>query len=165
MLLVSGIFSGGDTQLHGNLLGLAAACIYAAIVLLNKKIQGLSLLERTAAQLAVSSVVLLPYVLLAEPVFELTVDGSVLLPLLLIGVLHTGVAYALYFGAMGALRAQTVALCSYIDPAVAILCSAAFLGEKIGVWGFLGAVLVLGSAAVGELALPTSKEQKEKKSC
>lgn len=157
VLLVSGIFEGGNARLKGNLLGLAAACVYAGIVLLNKQIKGLSAFDRTVAQLVVSALVLLPYVLFAEPIFDTVPGSTTLVCLLVIGVLHTGVAYALYFGAMGSLRAQTVALCSYIDPAVAILCSAAFLGEEIGVWGFVGAAMVLGAALVGEL-VPAPKK-------
>ena len=158
LVLVSGIFEGASTRLKGNLFGLAAACVYASIVLLNKQIKGVSVLDRTVAQLAVSAVVLLPYVLLTEPVFDTVPTLNTIWCLLLIGVLHTGVAYALYFGAMGFLRAQTVALCSYIDPAVAILCSALFLREQIGLTGYLGAGLVLGAAAVGELGLPWKKK-------
>ena len=40
---------------------------------------------------------------------------------LILGIVHTGIAYALYFGSMGGLRAQTIALFSYIDPVVALI--------------------------------------------
>ena len=42
---------------------------------------------------------------------------------------HTGFAYALYFGSMKALRAQTIAIFSYIDPVIAILISVTILHE------------------------------------
>ena len=71
--------------------------------------------------------------------------------LCIVGIVHTGIAYTLYFGVMDKLKAQTVALFSYVDPVVAILLSAVILHENIGVWGYIGAVLVLGATLVSEL--------------
>ena len=71
--------------------------------------------------------------------------------LLLVGVVHTGVSYALYFGAMDGLRTQTVALFSYVDPVAALILSALFLGERLTPLGLVGAALILGAAAFCEL--------------
>ena len=71
--------------------------------------------------------------------------------LLLVGILHTGITYYLYFGSMGHLKAQTVAITSYLDPVVAILLSIFVLGEGMNVIGIVGAVLILGSALFSEL--------------
>ena len=75
---------------------------------------------------------------------------TLVLLLLVVGVVHTGVAYVLYFGSMDGLKTQTVALFGYIDPVVALVLSAALLGERMSVWGVLGAVLILGSAILCE---------------
>lgn len=72
-------------------------------------------------------------------------------------MIHTGWAYSLYFGSMGALPAQTVALCSYLDPVTAVLLSALVLREPLGLAGAIGAALVLGAALVSEL--PERKDQ------
>ena len=72
------------------------------------------------------------------------------LVVLIVGIVHTGVAYAMYFGSMKRLRAQTIALLSYIDPVFALLLSAAVLHEPITPLGLLGAALIIGSALVGE---------------
>ena len=71
--------------------------------------------------------------------------------LLFVGLVHTGIAYALYFSSMKDLKAQTIAIFSYIDPIVAILLSALFLKEKMGFFGILGAILVLGSTFISEM--------------
>ena len=71
--------------------------------------------------------------------------------LFFVGIVHTGIAYTLYFGSMSGLKAQTIALFSYIDPVVAIILSAVILQENIGLWGVIGAVMVLGSTMVSEL--------------
>ena len=64
---------------------------------------------------------------------------------------HTGFAYLLYFSAMAELPSQTIALLGYIDPVSALIFSAALLGERLSPVQLLGAALVLGGAAFGEL--------------
>ena len=158
MVLVSGILtqgSGGDGR--GVLLGLGAAALYASVVLVNQRLRDMDALEKTVVQLGAAALILLPYVLATESVAALSWDGRSLLLLLVLGAVHTGWAYALYFGSMGVLPAQTVALCSYLDPVTAVLLSALALREPLGLAGALGAVLVLGAALVSEL--PERKRQ------
>ena len=74
-----------------------------------------------------------------------------MLCLVLVGIVHTGVAYALYFGAVSDMKAQTAALFSYLDPVVAILLSVLLLGEPMTLAVGIGAVLVLGAALLCEM--------------
>lgn len=151
MVPVSGILdSGFDGDFRGILFGLGAAALYASVMVLNKKIAGVPVFDKTIVQLLSAAAVLLPYTLLTEDLGAVSVDGLSLGMLVLVGILHTGVAYGLYFGGMGALPGQTVALLSYLDPVVAILLSAVILAENIGIWGYLGAILILGAALVSE---------------
>ena len=155
IILVSGVTNTGfslETDAKGILLGLAAALFYACVVALNKKIQGIAPLSRTVLQLAISSVVLLPYTLVAEDLSAVVTMAPIGLILLIIaGVVHTGIAYWLYFDAIGTLNTQTSALLSYIDPILAIVLSALFLQEHMGVEAIIGAVLILGATAVSEI--------------
>ncbi len=156
MVFVSGVTSGSlpaAGELWGILFGLAAACLYAAVVLINKGICDLAALDRTVVQLGVSAAVLLPYILATENLIALLPSLSAVSFALLafVAVVHTGVAYALYFSSIQGISAQTAALFSYIDPVVAILLSALLLGESLTVSGAIGAALVLGSALVSEL--------------
>lgn len=141
--------------------GLAAAVLYAVVVLLNKKIQGVGTYERTILQLAAAAVVLIPYLALTEDLSALTLTPFSLGMVLFVGVVHTGIAYALYFGSMDGLRAQTIALFSYVDPVTAILLSALILHERMTFFGVLGAVLVLGSTVVSEVWLSGETHQTE----
>ena len=68
------------------------------------------------------------------------------------GIVHTGIAYVMYFGSMKALKSQSIAVLSYIDPVFALLLSALVLQEKLTVFGIAGAVLIIGSALVSELS-------------
>lgn len=154
MLLVSGVVETGlpaAGELKGILFGLGAAVLYSCVILGNKKLRDISAMDKTIAQLAISAVVVLPYILLTENVAELSVTGLGLGLLAVAGIVHTGIAYLMYFGSMKDLKAQTVAIFSYIDPVVAILLSAVVLKEQMTVFGMVGAVLILGAALVSEL--------------
>lgn len=136
MVLVSGVLTesrGGD--LRGVLFGLGAAALYASVVLVNQRLRDMDALEKTVVQLGAAALILLPYVLATEDLSALTWNAPSLLLLLILGVVHTGWAYSLYFGSMGALPAQTVALCSYLDPVTAVLLSALVLREPLGLTG------------------------------
>ncbi|NCB42093.1 MAG: EamA/RhaT family transporter [Clostridia bacterium] len=154
MLLVSGVLQNGfegNADMRGILLGLGAAVLYASVILLNKYLKDISSLDATIVQLATSAIVLFPYILLTENLSKITISPSGFALLLTVGILHTGIVYALYFGSIRNLKGQTVALYSYIDPMVAILLSALLLKEPLGVTGLVGAVLILGSTLASEL--------------
>lgn len=159
MVLVSGVLTDGGRDLRGIAYGLLAAAFYATVMLLNQKLRDLSAYERTVVQLAMASAVVLPYVLMMEDVTASAFTPSAIALLLIMGVLHTGVAYALYFGSMERLSAQTVAIFSYVDPIVALLLSATVLREGMSMISILGALLVLGSAIVSELSARTRKAE------
>ena len=153
MVLVSGVTEtgfGGLAELKGVLFGIAAAVLYASVILMNKKITNIGAYDKTISQLAVASIVLLPYVLLTEDVTAYSYTALPLLLLGLAGIVHTGIAYWLYFGSMGNLKAQTVALYSYIDPILAIVLSMLVLKEPMTAAAGIGAGMILGAAFVSE---------------
>lgn len=153
MVLVSGVTETGvprGADGKGILLGLGAAVLYAAVVLLNKRLPGIDPYEKTAVQLGAAAAALVPYLLLTGTFRGNAWSLSTVLLLLTVGIVHTGVAYVLYFGSMDGLKTQTVALFSYIDPVVALVLSATLLGERMSIQSVLGAVLILGSAILCE---------------
>lgn len=161
MVFVSGVFESGGVQksdFTGILLGTGAAVFYATVMLLNKKLKDIGDIDRTIFQLLFASTVVTPYVFLTENVvtFDYSVKAVVLL--LIIGVVHTGFSYTLYFGSVGKLPAQTSALFSYIDPVVAIFLSAIVLKEGLSAFDIIGAVLILGSTLFGEINFKRDKK-------
>ena len=151
MVLVSDVPTSGLHGAKGLLFGLIAAALYAAIVIINRTLVGISAEDRTIVQFAASAAVMLPYVLLTEDLSALPVTPRVLLLLLLVGVVHTGIAYVLYFGSIAGVPAQTAALLSYIDPVVAVLLSLTLLREPMSLPALFGAVLVIGAMVFSEL--------------
>lgn len=157
--LVSGILTGtaqGSNHLLGVALGLLAAVMYATVVLVNKRIASVKAFDRTILQLAAAGGVLIPYVALTERVDPAVFSWKTALLVLIVCVLHTGIAYALYFASLEGVSGQTAALYSYVDPIVAVLASAIVLQERMSGWGIVGSVLVLGAAIISELPEKTS---------
>ena len=154
MVLVSGIVETGFSgigELKGILLGLGAALFYASVIVLNKKIKNVPIYDKTTVQLIAAATILVPYSIFVENNASIKTTPIIILMLLIIGVCHTGFAYALYFGSIEKLNTQTVALFSYIDPIVAIILSALLLKEPMSIYGIIGAILILGSTLITEL--------------
>ena len=142
---------GGGSHMKGVAFGLAAAVLYATVVLMNKRIRRVSGIDRTLMQFAAAALVLLPYVLLTAGV-----DFGGMTPLgwaclLCVGVLHSGVAYVLYFSALRTLPGQEAAILSYIDPLVAVVISLAVLGEPVTGLQLLGGAMILAFTLINEL--------------
>ncbi len=152
MIFVSGILdTDGVGDFRGILLGLAAATFYTGVVVCNKYMKALSSTDRTLLQLGVAAILVFIYTLFTVDGANLVWDGRTVVLLAIVGIVHTGVAYTLYFGAMPRLSTFTIAIGSYLDPILAVVLSAVFLREPIGIGGIVGAVLILGSAIVSEL--------------
>lgn len=154
LVCVSGIIEGGLPSLSetkGILLGIGAALLYATVMLLNKKLSPIPAYDKTILQLSASVLVLLPYLLMTQGFTLPQLTGMQWLLMGLVGILHTGIAYTLYFGSMENLPAKTMAIFSYLDPVIAVILSAVILQEKLTLWGIVGTVLILGSALYSEL--------------
>lgn len=149
-VLISGVFGGSQTTLVGVAYGLAAAVLYAGIMILNKLTQGLSGLELTFFQLLVSAIVMVPYVLITEDLSQVVFSSQSVVLLLIVGVVHTGIVYQLFFSALNKLPAQTSSILSYIDPITAIILSALILSQPLEMIHIIGTLLILGSALLNE---------------
>ena len=159
MVLVSGVAGGSGTQgssFRGVLLGLGAAVFYSAVVIMNNMIAGVDPWRKTYIQLLSAGLVMVPYLLLTGGVDPGSFTPLTVVLLLVVGIVHTGIAYVLYFGSMDGLRVQSVAILSYIDPVSALLFSAILLQEPLSLLNIVGAVMIIGSAVVSELETPGS---------
>ena len=151
MVLVSGVVgdSNGAT-LRGVMLGLGAAVFYATVVMLNKKLRGIDAFQKTMIQLLAAGACMIPYMLLTGGIGETRFTTRAVILMLIVGIVHTGIAYVAYFASMDGLKIQSIALLSYIDPVSALFFSAIFLKEPLSALGIIGAVMIIGSAIVSE---------------
>ena len=146
----AGLSEGGD-PVRGVLFGLAAAALYAAVILLNKKITRASGLDRTLLQFAAAAAVLLPYVLSTGGVDLSSMTPTGWLCLVILGAAHSGIAYALYFSALRDLPGQEAAILSYVDPLVAVLASLVILREPATPLQLAGGALILAFTLANEI--------------
>lgn len=149
--IVTGINTGGSDPVKGVLLGLVSAAMYASVTLINKGTKGLSGLEMTLIQLVGAAIVVIPYTFITHQGPWLNLFSEAGIYAVIVGLLHTGIALYLYFSAIQELPAQSIALCSYIDPASALIFAGIFLGDSLTPMQILGAIMVLGGAAAGEI--------------
>ncbi len=153
MILVSGVLQTGFSfsEMKGVIFGVSGGFFYAMVVLINKYMKDISAVNTTIMQLALVSLIMLPYSAATGAFGEVNITVTGIICLLILGVLHTGIGYIIYFDAVNKLPAQTVGILSYIDPVEAVLLSAFFLREPVNIYTVIGAVLILGAAAVSEL--------------
>ncbi|WP_071395146.1 DMT family transporter [Bacillus tuaregi] len=134
----------------GILYGLLAAAFYASVILMNKFIKNLSGFETTLVQLWVAVLVLLPYVLMKESLDVSGMNKQTMLLILIVGIIHTGMAYLIYFASIKELQGQSIAILSYIDPISAVMMAAIFLQESMNLIQMIGGLLILGSTLLSE---------------
>ena len=99
----------------------------------------------------VSALTILPYVIYKNAGTALPWNTRAVLIVLMLGIVHTGFAYCLYFSGMATLPVQTVAVLGYLEPVVSVLCSAIFLHEAMSPLGWAGAALIIAAAVISEV--------------
>lgn len=125
----------------GIIFALLAALFYGTVIVLNRFIKAVDGRQRTIIQLFFAGLITLPYSLFSEN-WQL-ISFAAFPALLIMGILHTGIAYALYFSAIEQLNTFEVGLLSYLDPLVAVLISVFVLQELLSFKILLGIVMML----------------------
>lgn len=155
MVLVNGTGSGGGTNpLLGIGLALLAAVVYACVVTINKassRISRVTPMQSTTYELLGAAISSGIYAFLSGSFEAVNPGFKGALAMLLLGVVHTGLAYIFYFGSIPKLPGHTLAVLSYFDPVSALFFSAIFLSERLNSLQWAGALLVLGGAAISQI--------------
>ena len=152
LVLITGIGNlSGGRDLIGIGFGLGAAVLYATVILLNKFIKNVEGIHRTFLQFLAAILVLIPYVLFTSGVTLAGMGGIGWVNLLIVGLVHTGITYCLYFSSLKELPGQKAAILSYIDPLVAVLISVTVLGETMTPAQLVGGALILGFTLWNEI--------------
>jgi len=152
LVLITGIGDiGGGKDFIGILFGLGAAVFYASVILLNKFIKKVQGIHRTFLQFLSAIIVLLPYVIFTNGITLGSLNGIGWANLLIVGLIHTGVTYCLYFSSLKELPGQKAAILSYIDPLVAVMISVTILGESMTPWQVVGGIFILGFTLWNEI--------------
>lgn len=153
IVLITGVddFSSGNSNMIGILFGLSAAVLYASVVLINKFIRNVDGIHRTFLQFIAAVIVLTPYVLSTSGVSLHNMNPLGWVSLLIVGLIHTGITYCMYFTALKDVPGQKAAILSYIDPLVAVFISVTLLNEPMTLWQVIGGLMILGFTLWNEL--------------
>lgn len=143
------VLSGGKS-VWGVACGILSALMYAAMVIFNKKAKSITGLDNAMLQLIASFITVAVFVGFKQG-FAIRIPQESILPILILGIVNTGAGCYFYFSSIGSLPVQTVAACGYLEPLSAVIFSVLLLGETMGILQIVGAVLILGGAAFGEL--------------
>jgi drug/metabolite transporter (DMT)-like permease len=154
--VLTGIFlvNGNNLQTNGFswglLCGILSAVMYAVMVISNKKAKSITGLENAMLQLIFSFVTVAIFMQVKQG-FVIPSLMQNIIPVLILGVVNTGIGCYLYFSSIQQLPAGSVAICGYLEPLSALIFSALFLHERLTAVQILGAAFIIGGAAFGEL--------------
>lgn len=153
LVLVTGILENGteDMNTYGITCGILAAVFYTGLVVFNKKLKSISSYDRTFMQLLIAGIIIAIYCLFTVDFGTLEVDTVSIILLVIIAIFQTAVAFTLYFGSLSFLDAPTAVMYGYIEPVLSIFLSVVILHEDLGLIGWLGAALILGSTFLSEI--------------
>lgn len=157
VLFINGNSISGNMDIFGIACGLLSAVTYSFMVLFNKKAsvdassgQSITGLENSTLQLIIAFVAVSVFVGLKQG-YAMEISASSILPILLLGLLNTGIGCYLYFSAIAKIPVQTVAVFGYLEPLSAVLFSFVILKETLLPLQIIGAVLIIGGAMFSEL--------------
>jgi drug/metabolite transporter, DME family len=153
-VVVLSLASATDASLSatGIALALVSGLGYATYTIVAKRLLrlGHSPVAVMGASFGLGAVLLLPVLLLGDTAWLHTPDGLALA--LYLGIVPTALAYSLFARGLRSLDASEVTTLVLAEPLTATVLGVVVLGERVGVGGMLGAVLILAGLAV--LALP-----------
>ena len=147
---ITDLGSGGNDAV-GVAFGLGAAVLYATVILLNKFIKGVTGIHRTFLQFLAAIAVLTPYVFCTSGMNLSNLNGTGWICLLVVGLVHTGITYCMYFSSLKELPGQEAAILSYMDPLVAVIIGVLLLKEPLNWQQLVGGALILGFTLWNEL--------------
>lgn len=150
VFFVNGQLSTEEKDSFGIVCALLSAVTYSFMVMFNKKAKDITGIENSLLQLIISFLTVFCIIGLKQGmVFHVAAESIV--PILVLGLINTGIGCYFYFSSIDGLPVQSVAVLGYIEPLSAVFLSAIFLNEKMTPFQILGGGLILGGAMLGEL--------------
>jgi drug/metabolite transporter (DMT)-like permease len=129
---------------------LLAALSYAFAGVYGRRFRGEPVLRVAAGQLAASTILLVPIVVLIDRPWTLAVPSPTTIgALAALALLSTSLAYVIFFRILGRAGATGISLVTFLIPVSAILLGTLVLGEQLAARHFAGmAAIALGLAAI-----------------
>lgn len=144
MLIINSATQGGLNDAKGVFFALLSAITYALIMIFSKFVKDLSGIETSFFQIMFAGIAMIAYNAVTTGFAVCVPQKEDIIFVLVLGIIHSGIAIYLYFTSLKSISAQSAAILSYVDPASALFFSAIFLNESITFMKILGAILILG---------------------
>lgn len=128
---------------------MSAVC-HALMVIFNKKASRTKGLENPVLQVSISFITVAIFLFATEgslPIFPM----QSALPLMILGLVNTGIGCYLYFSSIGNLRAQSIVMMGYLEPLSALALASLLLGEPINLIQTAGCTMVISGALLAEM--------------
>jgi len=145
LISLTGQEVGTGSPAAGTGYALASAVSYALLLFILKFLrEDTPALTVTFYQTAVNAAILFPFCAFRD--FKITPGGWA--SLLVLGLVHTGLAGLVYVFAVRRVKAQHVGIIAYLEPASAMLYGLLFLGESLGWQDLAGGALIIAAGAM-----------------
>jgi drug/metabolite transporter (DMT)-like permease len=150
LLIGPGLLSDLGADVLAEFACLAAACSYAFGAVLARRLRGVPPIMVASGQLTMSTMLLLPFVLLFDkPSAFFTASHAALAALMGIALLSSALAYFIYFRLIARAGATNALLVTFLVPVSAILMGIVLLGESVSARQLAGmTVIFIGIAAI-----------------
>jgi drug/metabolite transporter (DMT)-like permease len=136
-------FQFNNNMTQGALWGIFSGFTFAILSILNKKnTKEYSGLLITFYETAVSTVLLIPFMLVSKPIF----NSKDILLLIVLGVVFTGISHSLFVSGMSTVKAQTASIISTLEPVYGIISTAILFGEIPTPKVIVGGLIILGTS-------------------
>ena len=126
IFLVNGTAFENGVSVWGLACGLLSAVCYSLMVMFNKKAKDITGLENSMLQLFMAFITVAIFVGIKQG-YRMQIDTQSIIPILVLGLLNTGIGCYFYFSSIGKLPVQTVAICGYLEPLSAVVFLVIFL--------------------------------------
>ncbi len=158
IFLINGTAFENGVGIWGLACGLLSAVCYSLMVMFDKKVKDITGLENSMLQLFVAFLTVAIFVGIKQG-YRMEIDTESILPILVLGLLNTGVGCYFYFSSIGKLPVQTVSICGYLEPLSAVILSVIFLKETLLPIQIVGVICIIGGAVLGELKHPRKRHK------
>jgi DME family drug/metabolite transporter len=147
--VASGANAVGPRPVLGLLLAVASGSVYAATTALGGTLltsDGVDPLALTTVATTAGAVGLVPVALVGGGPF-FTSDPTTLGVLAYLGIFTMALAYGLFYAGLRTTRSGAAVVATLLEPVTAAIAAAVVLGERLGILGIVGAVLILAAVA------------------
>lgn len=147
VILITGVFhfhsSVNNKTLQGAGCAILAGLLYAFVSVITKKIKIMPVAMVTLVQLLSGALFFIPFLHFSTGYF---ISNIALLCVVIMGTVHTAIAYILYYNGIKKVSFSVISVLSYLDPIVAVITDIIFFHRHLSILQIAGVMITLFSS-------------------